>query len=252
MEKSMNIDEKILKKLKSAYSVGVLTGAGISAASGVPTFRGENGIWKKLKPEELANFDAFMKNPELVWEWYTWRRQLISEVKPNLGHYALLDLEVRFPEFLLITQNVDNLHTLAGSRKVVELHGNIMKNKCAKCGIAYDKDWNPDEGIPKCTLCGGIIRPDIVWFGEMLPEEAIIKAQEFAVESEVFLSIGTSAVVEPAATLPLIAKGNGAYVIEINTDETPLTPLVDAHLSGTADKILPELVIQLDNYSIKS
>ena len=242
----MEFSEKLLERLKNAYTVGVLTGAGISAASGVPTFRGEDGLWKKFRPEELANFDAFVRNPELVWEWYNWRRELIKNIRPNLAHYALVDFEQIFPDFEIITQNVDNLHQLAGSQKIIELHGNIMRNKCSRCNRPYTGDFDPEQKIPHCPECGGLIRPDVVWFGETLPEEAITRAQDLAMRSEVFFSIGTSATVEPAASLPYIAKGNGAFIVEINTEATPLTPAADAHLSGSADKILPELVISIE------
>ena len=242
----MEFSEKLLKRLKVAYTVGVLTGAGISAASGVPTFRGKDGLWNKYRPEELANFEAFQKNPELVWEWYQWRRELIQNVQPNLGHYALVDMERIFPEFAVITQNVDNLHQRAGSQHVIELHGNIFRSKCSQCGRPYSEEFDVKEGIPVCPECGGLIRPDVVWFGEMLPEENLRKAQEFAMASEVFFAIGTSAVVEPAASLPYMAKGNGAYVVEINPEKTPLTDAADEHLEGEADRILPSLVIELE------
>lgn len=242
----MEFSEKLLERLRSAYTVGVLTGAGISAASGVPTFRGKDGLWKKFRPEELANFDAFSRNPELVWEWYNWRRELIRNIRPNLAHYALVDFEQIFPDFGVITQNVDNLHQLAGSKKVIELHGNIMRNKCSQCNKPYSGEFTLEEGIPRCPECGGLIRPDVVWFGEMLPEQAISEAQELAMRSEVFFSIGTSSTVEPAASLPYIAKGNGAYIVEINTETTPLTQAADEHLNGSADKILPELVISIE------
>ncbi len=242
----MEFSEKLLERLRSAYTVGVLTGAGISAASGVPTFRGKDGLWKKFRPEELANFDAFSRNPELVWEWYNWRRELIRNIRPNLAHYALVDFEQIFPDFGVITQNVDNLHQLAGNKKVIELHGNIMRNKCSQCNKPYSDEFTLENGIPRCPECGGLIRPDVVWFGEMLPEQAISEAQELAMRSEVFFSIGTSSTVEPAASLPYIAKGNGAYIVEINTETTPLTQAADEHLNGSADKILPELVISIE------
>ncbi len=242
----MEFSEKLLKRLKVAYTVGVLTGAGISAASGVPTFRGKDGLWNKYRPEELANFEAFQKNPKLVWEWYQWRRELIQNVQPNLGHYALVDMERIFPEFVVITQNVDNLHQRAGSKYVIELHGNIFRSKCSRCGKPYSGEIDIKKGIPVCPECGGLIRPDVVWFGEMLPEENLRKAQEFAMASEVFFAIGTSAVVEPAASLPYMAKGNGAYVVEINPEKTPLTDAADEHLEGEADRILPSLVIELE------
>ena len=243
----MELSDRLLKRLEKAYSVAVLTGAGISAASGIPTFRGKDGIWKKFKPEELANYNAFVKNPKLVWEWYDWRRNLIKNVRPNPAHYALVDLENIFKDFAVITQNVDNLHSLAGSNKLIELHGNIMRNKCIECGKPFEGDFNLKEGIPKCTTCGGMIRPDVVWFGENLPEDQIMAAQELAMRCEVFFSIGTSSIVEPAASLPYMAKGNGAYLVEINIEETPLTGSANEFIQGTADKILPELIVKLQD-----
>ena len=143
----------------------VLTGAGISAESGVPTFRGKEGLWGKFKPEQLASMDAFMSNPKIVWEWYNWRRELIAKVKPNAGHAALVNLENMIDEFTLVTQNVDNLHELAGSKSILELHGNIYRNKCMDCSALYEDEGDIDpEKIPTCSLCNGKIRPDIVWF----------------------------------------------------------------------------------------
>ena len=238
---------KLIERLYKAYNVVVLTGAGISAASGVPTFRGKDGLWNKFNPEELANVNAFLKNPQLVWEWYQWRRNLIKNVKPNLGHYALVDLEGFYNEFTLITQNVDNLHQLAGSRNVIELHGNIMRNKCHSCGRLYEEEVEFKNGeLPTCPHCGGLIRPDVVWFGEMLPADAIQSAQQAAAAAEVFFSIGTSAQVEPAASLPYLAKGNGAYLVEINPEPTPLTDVADEAFLMPAEEVLPLLVIALE------
>lgn len=233
--------EELLEKLRKATRVAVLTGAGISAESGVPTFRGKDGLWKKFRPEELANFDAFIRNPQLVWEWYQYRRRLISEVEPNPGHRALVELEKLLPDFAVITQNVDGLHQRAGSRKVIELHGNILRNRCIECGkVTYEVDF-PKDDVPHCE-CGGLIRPDVVWFGELLPEEALEQAYMYARTSNMFFSVGTSAVVQPAASLPLEAKRYGAYVVEINTESTPLTPYADEHLRGKAGEVLPKLV----------
>ncbi len=241
----MIFSDALMERLKKAYSVGALTGAGVSAASGVPTFRGKNGLWKKFRPEQLANFQAFSKNPGLVWEWYNWRKKLIGEVQPNFAHYSLVDMEHIFPDFGIITQNVDNLHETAGSRTVYELHGNIMRSKCAKCGRPFEGEFEEDHEIPRCETCGGLIRPDVVWFGEILPAAAVEGAQDLASRSEVFFSIGTSGLVEPAASIPYIAKGNGAFLVEINTEPTPLSPHADEVLTGSVEKILPDLVIEL-------
>jgi len=237
---------EFLEKWRSAKSVAVLTGAGISAESGVPTFRGDEGLWKKFKPEELATVDAFLRNPELVWEWYQHRRQILSEVQPNPGHLALRDMEERFEQFALITQNIDGLHQKAGNRRVVELHGNIRRNRCLDCGKIYETLGPEQEAtVPTCT-CKGPIRPDVVWFGESLPPEALEEAFHAAAHCEVFLSIGTSAVVHPAAYLPLVALQHGAYVVEVNIEPTVISPQVNESVQGRAGEVLPKLVKALD------
>lgn len=218
----------------------------MSAASGVPTFRGKDGLWNKFNPQELANVEAFLNNPKLVWEWYNWRRELIGNVKPNLGHYALVDVEAIFPDFAIITQNVDNLHQLAGSKRVLELHGNIMRNKCMDCSRLYANSHVDADNIPRCPECNGMLRPDVVWFGELLPQETMRQAQEHAAASEVFFAIGTSSTVEPAASLSYLAKGNGAYLVEINPEITPLSDYADESIQVAADVYLPQLVIELD------
>jgi len=228
----------------SKCSVGaVLTGAGISAESGVPTFRGRQGLWKKFRPEQLATMEAFLASPEVVWEWYNWRRELISDVQPNPGHHALKEMEEFFQEFTLITQNVDNLHRLAGSSRILELHGNIYRNKCADCGFVLDDDMDIDPAdIPTCDKCGGRVRPDVVWFGEMLPGDVIEQAFFEAERADVFLSVGTSALVQPAASLPLVAKRGGATLIEINPERTPLSDLADFSFQAKSGELLPDLV----------
>ncbi len=240
---------EFLEKLHQAKSVAVLTGAGISAESGVPTFRGEEGLWRKFKPEELATIDAFLRNPELVWEWYRHRRQILAEVKPNPGHVALRDLENRFTEFILITQNIDGLHQRAGSKRVVELHGNIRRNRCLDCGKIDERVSFPEESsVPACT-CGGLIRPDVVWFGESLPPRAVDEAFRAATLCEVFFSVGTSAVIYPAASFPLVALQHGAYVVEINIESTALTGQSHVSLRGKSGEILPQLVKALEEMS---
>ena len=238
----MFLTESAQEALKNAQNICVLTGAGVSAESGIPTFRGEDGLWKKFRPEELANIQAFMKNPELVWEWYQFRRNIINEVEYNPGHVALAQWENLHEHFTLVTQNVDGLHRRAGNRNIVELHGNIMRNRCLKCGNVFETEEVYFKGkVPLCT-CGGMLRPDVVWFGEMLQPEVINKAFTASEEADIFLSIGTSAIVYPAASLPEIAKSNGAFLIEINLEPTPLTPKADLFLEGLSGKILPELL----------
>ncbi len=237
----MNISSDVIKRIAAARRIAVLTGAGISAESGIPTFRGEDGIWKKIRPEELASMDAFLKNPALVWEWYEYRRKIIRDVTPNAAHYTLAEMEKHLPHLSISTQNIDGLHQRAGSARVYELHGNILRNRCNNCGrIDQNLDLGKDKKRPTCE-CGGLIRPDVVWFGEMLPADILDKSFEEAQNADVYFSIGTSAVVYPAAQLPVEALHNGAYVIEINLEPTPLTSRVHAHYHGKAGDILPEL-----------
>jgi len=235
--------KRLVARLAAADWVVAFTGAGVSAESGVPTFRGTDGIWKRFKPEELASMDAFMKNPSLVWEWYAHRKRIIAGIQPNPGHYALARMEQAIPQFALITQNIDNLHRRAGSKSVYELHGNIERNYCISCGKPYgNEELLRQAGAPKCPACGGWIRPDVVWFGEFLPEDQWNASVRAAESADVFLSIGTSNVVYPAASLPLLAKRRGAFLAEINAGETPLTDTADVFLQGPSGVILPDLV----------
>jgi NAD-dependent deacetylase len=242
----MTIPNELIQRLAAAKSVAILTGAGVSAESGVPTFRdAQTGLWAKYNPEDLATPTAFRSNPRLVWEWYAWRRKLIAEAKPNPGHFALAEMERHFPAFYLITQNVDGLHQHAGSRKVIELHGNITRTKCFDEGTIIST-WKDTGAVPPlCPNCGGLLRPDVVWFEESLPEAEIAQAQQASRSSDVFLSIGTSTVVYPAAALPFEAMRNGATVVEINPQPTPLTEKAEFVLSGTAGSVLPELMANL-------
>ncbi|MFH1011456.1 MAG: NAD-dependent deacylase [bacterium] len=240
----MHLTQSVRTSLREATRISVLTGAGVSAESGVPTFRGKEGLWSKFRPEELANFQAFMANPELVWEWYQYRRGIISQVEPNPGHHALARWEKEAEVFHLITQNVDGLHQRAGSGKAIELHGNILRNRCLRCGnVSQTQEVHFKGKVPQCS-CGGMLRPDVVWFGEMLPAQAIEEAFAAAETADLFLSVGTSAVVYPAASLPQIAKSSGALLIEVNVERTVLTPIADLFLEGPSGEILPELFDQ--------
>jgi NAD-dependent deacetylase len=234
--------EQAREWLAQATAVAVLTGAGISAESGVPTFRGSEGLWKNFKPEELATPEAFAKNPKLVWEWYDWRRGLIAQAKPNAAHKALVQIEIRKPRFTLITQNVDGLHDLAGSGKMLKLHGDIWRMRCTACGANFPNRRVPLPKIPPHCACGGMARPGVVWFGEALPDGMMKEAEHAAAAAEVFLVIGTSAVVYPAAGLVPYARQAGAKVIEINTEPTALSATVDCSLQGPAGSILPHLL----------
>jgi len=222
--------------------VAVLTGAGISAESGVPTFRGAGGLWKEHKPEELATAEAFGRDPRLVWEWYNWRRELIAKAVPNPGHKALVQLEIRKPRFTLITQNVDGLHDLAGNGKILKLHGDIWRMRCTTCGANFPNRRVPLPKIPPHCACGGLARPGVVWFGEPLPDGMMKEAEHAVAAAEVLLVVGTSAVVFPAASLIPYAKQAGAKVIEINTEQTNATKIVDCALQGPAGELLPKLV----------
>lgn len=234
--------EKIANIAVNCKSCVVLTGAGISAESGVPTFRGKEGLWGKFKPEELATMDAFMANPEIVWEWYAWRRELMGKVKPNPGHYAISELESLFENFTLVTQNVDGLHKIANTSHILELHGNIYRNKCASCNRIHQFEGDIDpNNIPKCANCGGKIRPDVVWFGEMLDSDVINEAFQVSERSDIFFSVGTSAIVHPAASLPVTAKQKGAILVEINIEETPLTYIADFFIQAQSGEFLPKL-----------
>jgi len=240
------LSQKLLTRIKNASAVTVVSGAGISAESGVPTFRGKDGIWENQKVEELATLQALNNNPDLFWKFYNWRKKLINDVKPNLGHYALVDFERIYENFLLITQNVDNLHREAGNEKIVELHGNIFDTKCSKCNKIHSEPIAERDQIPACKFCGGQLRPDVVLFGENLQEKKLRDAQEASAGCEIFFSVGTSSIVEPAASLPYLAKANGSYVIEINPEETPLSEHADECLRGPTGKLLPALVIIIE------
>jgi NAD-dependent deacetylase len=239
----MDIPLSLLDALRAARNVAVLTGAGISAESGVPTFRDAmTGMWARYSPEDLATPEAFRRNPRLVWGWYEWRRGLVAKAQPNPGHRALADLEGRTPNFTLITQNVDGLHHRAGSRHVLELHGNITRNKCFDEGTPVDR-WEESGSVPPlCPRCGGYVRPDVVWFGEMLPEDALEQALEASRGCRLFLCVGTSALVQPAASLPFEALRAGARVVEVNPVATPLTPHATWSLRGPAGAVLPGLL----------
>jgi NAD-dependent deacetylase len=236
------VSRNLIDLITSNVPVAVLTGAGVSAESGVPTFRGTEGLWRKFKPEELANVDAFLNNPDLVWSWYQHRREIIRDVAPNPGHECLARLESKVSDFTLITQNVDDLHRRAGSRNILELHGNIVRNKCIKCGMMIENlAENESKDVPKCP-CGGLIRPDVVWFGEMLPRKVVMDAFSAAERSAVFFSIGTSGVVQPAASLPVTAKNAGAYLVEINIEPTVLTSFADEYFEGKSGEVLPYIL----------
>ncbi len=232
--------ESAQQALHKASSIAVLTGAGISAESGIPTFRGADGLWRNYRPEDLATPQAYAKNPELVWEWYAMRFETVSKAKPNQAHLALATLEKQ-KDLTLVTQNVDGLHQRAGSKNVLELHGNITHSRCEQCGH-LDKLQLGFNVPPQCSKCYSRARPNVVWFGETLPAKIFEQAVHVFNTAEVALVIGTSAVVEPAASLGLLAKQQGAYVIEINPQQTPLSAQVDFSLQTKATQGLQLLL----------
>jgi NAD-dependent deacetylase len=249
----MTFNQTFLQRLSSAKEIVFFTGAGISAESGIPTFRGKDGIWNKLKPEELANFNSFMRNPLMVWEWYNHRKRIIHNSQPNAGHYAIAEMQNLVDKVTVVTQNIDNLHRRAGSKNIYELHGNIERNYCVDCHTYYNEELDFSDGVPKCK-CGGLIRPDVVWFGEYLPEDQFEGGEKASISSDMFFVVGTSAVVYPAAGLVHSAKRAGSFIVEVNIEETEISSICNDSYFGEAGKILPEIVVELKkmkkNYSV--
>lgn len=240
---TVTIPPDLIPLLRGTTRLVALTGAGVSQESGLRTFRdAQTGLWAQYKPEDLASPEAFARDPKLVWDWYAWRREAVKSVRPNPGHYALVTLEECCPGFCLITQNVDGLHRMAGNQNVLELHGNIQRVRCSEC-YTFAESWGDDiESVPRCEECGGLLRPDVVWFGEALPRDQLEPAVEASRSCEIFLSIGTSAVVQPAASLAYAARNHGATLVEINLEPTSLTPKTNYFLQGKSGEVLPELV----------
>ena len=234
------MNKEIAEKLLSAKKVVFVTGAGISQESGIPTFRGKDGLWRNYDAMKLATIEAFYDNPKLVWEWYNERRQNIFAANPNAGHKAIAELE-NFVDVVVLTQNIDGLHQKAGSSKVLELHGSIVKIKCTLCDFK-DEIFSDFSEFPPLCNCGNILRPDVVWFGEGLPQDVWKEAIIHSNSCDVMVIAGTSLVVSPANTLPIYAKQNNAILIEINPDETIMTSDMDFSLRTTSASALPELV----------
>ena len=238
------LPEALIEALCDAQHVCALTGAGISAESGIPTFReAQTGLWENYDPMDLATPEAFLRDPELVWRWYRWRRDLVAEAAPNPGHRALAELEELVPTLTLVTQNVDGLHARAGSTDIVEFHGNLFETRCFVEGCVIDV--SADETVPSCPACGSHARPGVVWFGEAIPPQALDRSFAAARDCDVFLSIGTSSLVYPAAGLAELAKNHGATVAEINPNPTGLAANFDHAIAGNAGTVLPELVASL-------
>jgi NAD-dependent deacetylase len=243
-------DGPLIERLRRpAARITVLTGAGVSAASGVPTFRGADGLWKNFRPEALATAEAFGRDPSLVWEWYSWRRSLIAACEPNAAHLVLAEWSQRFPNFKLITQNVDGLHERARTVNTIRLHGSIWEVSCWQGCAKSPRRWRDDTLNfatipPRCPYCGGLIRPGVVWFGETLDTDVVNDAMA-AMACDVFMTIGTSAVVYPAAGFVEQARRQGAFTVEINPEATPATSTVNLALAGGAELVLPEIAAQL-------
>jgi NAD-dependent deacetylase len=239
----IDFPEELIRFLRKAERVAALTGAGVSQESGLRTFRdAQTGLWAQYKPTDLASPEAFARDPKLVWDWYAWRREAIKGVRPNPGHYALVEMARHIHDFSLITQNVDGLHRMAGSPRLIELHGNLQRVKCSACGREAEAWEEADGEVPCCESCGSPLRPDVVWFGEALPRAELESAVQAARSCHVFFSIGTSGIVQPAASLAFAAHNRGALVVEINAERTPLTPKVDFAFHGKSGEILPALV----------
>ncbi len=228
----------------TANNVLVLTGAGVSAESGVPTFRGggKSAVWRGMPFEVISSARMLERDLPAVWEWFNYRRNLLAQLKPNAAHTTIANWQDRFSDLSVVTQNVDGLHQASGSRDVIELHGNVWRARCFDCDARYSlNELNCDEAVPSCFDCGGNLRPDVVLFGEMLPPGAFERAADAAQRCELCLVVGTSAVVYPAASIPEIAKGNGAYLVEVNPERTPLSDFCDEVLTGKAGEMLPQL-----------
>jgi len=243
MENEAVIPEALIEALRSSRHICVLTGSGISAESGVPTFReAQTGLWERFDPHELATPEAFLRDPVLIWNWYRWRRDLVAKVEPNTGHHALVDLAECANEFTLITQNVDGLHQRAGSQNVIEFHGNLFDDRCIVEDCVVTEEYDASATVPTCPACGSNVRPGVVWFGEAIPENALQDSMTAASSCDLFLSIGTSSLVWPAAGLADTARVAGATIVEINPDTTPLSGSSDFCLVGPAGSMLPTLL----------
>lgn len=238
----MKYSDEFKDVLKNAKTVVVLTGAGVSKESGLDTFRDVGGFWGKYNPMELASPQGFLENPKLVLTWYSERKKKAKDATPNPGHIALAEMEILFDDFFLFTQNVDNLHKRAGSKNLYELHGNIFESKCFTCGEPYYEEYDVEKELPKCPFCGGLIRPNVVWFGESLQNYILDLAFEKSQNSDLFFTIGTSSEVYPAAQLPYLAKKQGAYVVEINPNNTSFTHLANIHFNEKSGEVLPEIL----------
>jgi len=244
MADQSDIPDALIDALRDARHVCILTGAGVSAESGVPTFRdAQDGLWAEYEAQDLATPDAFVADPALIWRWYRWRRELVAEAEPNPGHYAIAELENRVAQVTLVTQNVDSMHQRAGSKKVIEFHGNLFDERCFSCGTPAVAD--DASAVPACADCGGNLRPGVVWFGESIPEASLNQSCAAAMECDVFLSVGTSSLVYPAAGLSRLAADNGATVVEINPRPTAHAAGFHFAVAGKSGVVFPKLIESL-------
>jgi NAD-dependent deacetylase len=241
MNETCDIPAALINVLRDARHVCILTGAGVSAESGVPTFRdAQDGLWAKYEPQDLATPEAFQEDPALIWRWYRWRRDLVAKVQPNPGHFAIAKLAELVPQVTLITQNVDGLHQRAGSKNVIEFHGNIFEDRCFADGTLHTA--NDEADVPACPDCGADLRPGVIWFGEAIPDMASNESYAAASGCDVFLSIGTSSLVYPAAGLADLAKENGASVVEVNPNSTAHAANFDFIITGNSGLVMPKLI----------
>jgi NAD-dependent deacetylase len=236
-----------VERLQNSATVVVFTGAGVSAESGIPTFReAQTGLWSQYDPTELATPGAFRRNPKLVWDFYAHRRDMLAKASPNPGHYAMAEMQTHLPNTHIITQNIDGLHQEAGGKRVIELHGNLSRTKCFEHGHPAREWQTPDKDEPpRCLQCGSFLRPDVVWFHESLSPDALNMAFHLAEQADVFFTIGTSALVHPAATLPLVAAEHGAYTIEINPEPSAVSRYMDEGIRGKSGEVFPQIITQL-------
>lgn len=242
----LKIPQRLLERLRNAERVSVLTGAGVSADSGIPTFRGAGGIWEKYDFRKLATPAGFREDPLLAWEWYQLRQREMKKAEPNPAHLTIAEMEPCFREFSVITQNIDGMHKRAGSRRIIELHGNIWRMRCVRDGTVIDID-EPVKDIPPMCHCGSMLRPDVVWFGEPLPDDVLDASSKAASESDVMFVVGTSAIVYPAAALPALTKNAGGLVIEVNLEPTEVSTYADLSLFGRAGELMPALWEQISS-----
>lgn len=233
--------QKAREIIDESKTIVAFSGAGMSAECGVPTFRGKDGLWKNHSAQDLATPDAFKRDPRTVWQWYDWRRSLIKPLEPNLGHYAIAGAQER-KDISVITQNVDGLHRKAGSQDVSELHGNIWRVRCTECGMEKDNTDVPIDILPKCDECSGLLRPAIVWFGEPLDPSVVSRSSELLSKADVTIVVGTSGIVQPAASMAAYAKESGSKIIEVNIEETPGYGIADVFILGKAGEVLPQIL----------